>query len=179
MIILVLIIVVCILRYDEITLKLQASANITKGRLLDAEFDANLFRLVILFRAKQVKVSNTHIKLLARKLLTLPKYEHSPAHKLKFSNQWLKKWKERGKASKNEERGRGRGHAERVESPNKPNGGEGGVLTAGNTASRQVRMALGLPGASMSGDGGGRSGEAVRRSEGWGVGVSPSASMNT
>ena len=84
----------CVLRtYDEMTRNKQVSTNISKGRILDVEFDNHLFRLVILFRVKEVKVTNLHIKLLTKKLLTLPKYKYSSSHKLKFSNQWLWRWK--------------------------------------------------------------------------------------
>lgn len=82
-------------RYDAKTIFAKKSANISKGRVLDPEFDTHLFRVVLYFRVKEVKVTNIHIKLLARKLLLLPKYKHSSAHKLKFSDQWMWRWKKR------------------------------------------------------------------------------------
>jgi len=78
-----------------VTRNQQVSANISKARVPDAEFDGHLFHLVLYFRVKEVKVTNLHIKLIARKLLTLDKYKDSSAHKLKFSNQWLLRWKKR------------------------------------------------------------------------------------
>lgn len=82
-------------RYDRIKRAAQKSAAISKGRVADYEFDMHLFRLVLLFRVKQVKVENQHIKLLAKKILSLSKFNNSPAHKLKFSPGWLSRWKKR------------------------------------------------------------------------------------
>ena len=58
-------------------------------------FDVHLLRVVLLMRSKEVKVTNGHIILLAKKLLNLPRYRHSKAQTLKFSSAWLNKWKAR------------------------------------------------------------------------------------
>ena len=47
------------------------------------------------FLPRKVKVTNSHIKLIAVKIQALPKYKNASAKELKFSNQWLKRWKER------------------------------------------------------------------------------------
>ena len=69
--------------------------NLSKGRLKDSAFDVHLLRAVLLLRAKEVKVTNAHIILLAKKLLDLPRYRYSKAQELQFSTGWLMKWKQK------------------------------------------------------------------------------------
>ena len=54
--------------------------------LRDPVFDQHLLRVVLLLRVKEVKVTNTHIKLIGRRLLKMSRYANSDAQKLKFSN---------------------------------------------------------------------------------------------
>ena len=83
------------LRYDVKAVSVKNSENISNGRVADIDFDRHLFRLVLLFRVKQVQVTNAHIKQLGRKILSFPKYKTSKAQALKFSNCWVNKFKRR------------------------------------------------------------------------------------
>ena len=81
--------------YNAKVEKLKKSRNISYGRVLDSAFDMHLFRLVLVFRLKQIQLSNLNVKQLARKILALPKFKDSKAQQLKFSDSWLSRWKRR------------------------------------------------------------------------------------
>ena len=53
--------------FDDAALAATRSTNLSKGRVKEYMFDVHLLCVVLLLRAKEVKVTNTHIILLAKK----------------------------------------------------------------------------------------------------------------